>query len=78
MQDWEGTKGNEGGDPFGVRSAMQRKMRERGDDPASRARAEAEAASNVEVSDAEIAELLGPDSPDSPDSPENPDDEAGR
>ena len=60
MADWEGTKGNEGGDPFGVRSAMQRKMRERGDDPASRARREAEQRAGEEVSDAEIAELLGP------------------
>jgi hypothetical protein len=67
MAEWERSKGNESPDPFGLRSAMQRKMEERGDDPASRARAEAEAASHTEVSDAEIAELLGPDSDAAPD-----------
>ena len=62
--EWEGHKGNESSDPFGLRSAMQRKMAERGDDPASRARAEAEGSG--EVSDAEIAELLDAGSPDTP------------
>ena len=63
--EWEGRKGNESSDPFGLRSAMLRKMMERGDDPATRARAEAQEA--AEVSDAEIAELLDPDSPEDPD-----------
>lgn len=67
MAEWEGTKGGEGGDPYGVRSAMQRKMRERGDDPASRARREAEQRAGEEVSDAEIADLLGPGAERDPD-----------
>lgn len=70
MEEFEGTKGNEGGDPFGVRSAMQRKMMERGDDPASRAKRAAEQAAQTEVTDAEIAEFLGPDPDDEGDGPD--------
>lgn len=66
MDEWEGTKGGEGGDPYGVRSAMQRKMRERGDDPASRARAEAERQAGAEVTDDEIADFLGSDGREKP------------